>query len=322
MAKKKRIKRPRIADPTLTAQKVAWLLTEGKKKPAEIATQLSLSKASVTRLKKHAVKENWLITTTRCNLPEELRRKVENSVLPIVEGVRTKLCRIADEECPNILRAQDIQILESGSLATDRDQHEVRLQQFGAAAAEHLAKLFSGVGLVGVTWGNTIGWIIRAIEANPSCLPEREEPITFVPLSGVLLNDPSIKLSSTSLVADLHRIVNRGSTLPPLSLAAAPARIPYQFQKLGKPLTVEQRKVLIEFTHDIPDYRKIFLEDEPETDAARSSPRANTSRQNRKPSAPKIELLDALITSVGCDYSLSDDPWLDEMSTPRATFPR
>jgi hypothetical protein len=267
----------------------------------------------VTRLKVVAVENNWLITIPRCNLPEELRKKVKSALLPLKE-LQEKLCRIADEKCPNILRAQDIQILDSGSLATDREQHEARLQQFGAAAAEQLAKFFSGVGSVGVTWGNTIWWIIRALEANPSCLPEHKKPITFVPLSGVLLNDPSIKLSSTSLVEQLHQLVNPESKEPPLSLGAAPARIPYRFQKSGNPLSDEERQALIEFTHDIRDYRKIFPPDKHQTDM-KASPRAKISRQNFTSSIPKVELLDALITSVGCDYSLSDDPWLDEVST-------
>jgi DNA-binding transcriptional regulator LsrR (DeoR family) len=300
------------------AQQVAWLLTEGKKKPREIVSEriLDVSEATVTRLKNWAIENKWLVTTTCCSLDKEQKRRVTAKHLPLAESVRSRL----GEGTPSGVR--DIWVFDSGSEATEKDEHESRLQRFGKTAAARLDELLPRMGTVGVTWGNTIGCLIRALGERFPNPPSEGKPTIFVPLSGVLLNDPSISLSSTSLVAQFHRIVNgKDSTHLPLSLGAAPARIPYRFQATKRLLTREEKKAIEALTHDIRGYRIVFLGGKEAEEFNRSLQRSERGPRRGNNFDPQVNRLDSLITSVGCDYSKSKDPWLDELSTREELSP-
>jgi DNA-binding transcriptional regulator LsrR (DeoR family) len=186
------------------------------------------------------------------------------------------------------------------SVVTKRDSSAL-----GSPAA-WLAELLPAMKVVGVTWGNTIRYLLEALGTNHPKQLRNAKP-TFVPLSGELLNDPSIWLSSTSLVAQLHRVVHGQSGDPPLSLGAAPARIPYRFQATKQKLTKGERESLRALTGDILGYRKVF--------------RGWTDDRTGERHGPLVKRLDSLLACVGCDYSQSKAPWLDEVTSREELSP-
>ena len=159
---------------------------------------------------------------------------------------------------------------------------------------------------VGVTWGKTIACVVDALETRLPLPPRKSSAIEFVPLSGTLLSDPNIRLSSSSLVDRLHEIVN-GQSTGALSLAAVPARLPgkmlplthklrslkKQFGLNNKSLWELQRAILEVYIHEIHGYQNVFL--------------GGVGKE------PLAERVDTILTSVGCDYAQSNDPWLNEM---------
>lgn len=274
------------------AQAVAWLLSQGKTQK-EIAELMGVSQPVVSRLKERAETEKWLKTEVTCDLTLEQKAEAQKRVWPDFKRLLDVLADAAARAAGNPFVPAGVRVYDTGGRAIDPDGYNQQLRQFGRLAANRLGDLLrpEDVKVVGVTWGKTIACLIEAIEIRYPTPLRKLNPIDFVPLSGVLLSDPSIELSSTTLVAKLHKIVN-GQESGARSLAAVPARIPAKFQRTGAELTASERKTLKKFIDDIPGYQAIF-------EGASGKPR--------------VDEIDFILTSVGCDYSQSNDPWLDEM---------
>ncbi|MBA4065490.1 MAG: hypothetical protein C0501_17600 [Isosphaera sp.] len=288
-------KRARIDDRDTEAQAVAWLVSRGHTQQ-DIAKSLGLSQAAVSRLKDRAVEKKWLETTTTLNLSAEECKRAKERLAP---GSAKLLAKLEGLARGTNSKPVGVRVFDSGGDATDPEGHDKRLRRFAGLAAGDLAELLYGARTVGVTWGKTLNHLVEALKSSrPEWRPVN--PLRFVPLSGVLLNDPYIRFSSTSLVARLHGILN-GRQDPPLSLAAVPARIPAKFYTTGQLLTDEQQSALRLYVTNIPGHHRIF---------GGTVAGAKSRKSSEK---PLVELMDSMVTSVGGDYSRSADPWREEM---------
>jgi DNA-binding transcriptional regulator LsrR (DeoR family) len=293
---RKKVSAPR--DRALDAKAVAWLTTRDVPQ-AQIAERLDISQSEVSRLKGDAKKSGWLRTS--CHLTEEDEQEVRTRIWTDLSKLQDRLSKWASGKPGNPFDAANVRVFDSGVSGTGATDFQSRLERFGAQAADRLAELAPRMSILGVAWGKTVARLVESLHGHVGA--ERLRGRTFVPLSGVLVNDPDISLSSTSLVTRLHRIVTDDHT-EALSLAAVPARIPAKFYESARALTDDQKQTIRTFVANIPGHAAIIGDD------------AGATRPRKE--KPFVDRMDSMITSVGCDYSRESDlrsggRWLDEM---------
>jgi DNA-binding transcriptional regulator LsrR (DeoR family) len=252
----------------------------------EVARHLDLSEAEVSRLKNEAEQAGSLRLT--CQVSKAVRDRVEDMFFPHRAALDQALAELAGGR-----RRPAAWVVNSGSTARDRAGYDRRLRRFALEAAPVLAPLVGRGRTIGLTWGKTLDCLIGALRGVVKP-PRPGRPGTVVPLAGVLVNDPKVHYSATSLAAQLAEVL-AGDAADAPSLGAVPARIPAYFAGGTHAVSPDEAAVLRRFVEGIPGYRQVFLgsDDDP----------------------PLVDRMTVVLSSVGCDYEKSGDPWLMEMLT-------
>ena len=259
----------------LKALACAQLTQEGLKQQ-EIARDLDLSQAEVSKLLKHARAAGWLVWNV--NWPPELSDEERNRLTkrkgyPRIAELRS---RIDDWTIGNSLSGFSPM---KGLHVIQEDDSDDSLALFGRRAAEVIVRLIDDAETCAVAWGRTIQSIVDAIPAQPAG-GHRE----FFPICGEPLNFPNFSLSPSVAAIKLANAY-RVEASRVVSLQGVPARIP---SNLADGMAVIER-----FARKSRAYDYVFGT-------------AETS------DSPRIANVDMVLTGVSNDESSVGDPWYEE----------
>jgi hypothetical protein len=246
----------------------------------QIADCMGVNKSTVSHWLRRARELGWLSLPQLIEsaVPADLLSKLGNHVL-----ARSLLERIQRLNPRTTVR--EVRVFLSGGEPdpTNPDQWEAQLETFGLLAAQHLWRLIreTNPGVIGVSWGLTVGHVVRALESlDPRDFPPGnrngvcDDPIQFMPIAGEWYGKNSAMHSASNHAARLSIRIN-GDEMGAASLAGVPAVLPYSFAKENRRLVAEQ------LFQRCDGYRRIFFEPK-----------------------PLIDDLDTIFTSIG----LPDEP--------------
>ena len=261
--------------------RVACLAAEGKSQK-KIAESLAMSQPKVSRHLKLARELGYVVDELRLppgHTPASLGvSAIKSADLDRLE----KYIREASARSRGVTPTE-LEVLHSG------DDEEKRLEKFGNAAARRVIPLLrerdngkNKVRICAVSGGRTVECLVSAMERCPI---KEKANIEFLPVAGERWSrtqhvgiSPS---DATQRLTDLFVKDKAENSLPALSLKGLPTRIPPDLDKT----------VIEKFLNSAEAYREIF-----------------TGSEGEK---AKIELVDAMITSIG--GRPEDDPWVQEM---------
>lgn len=204
----------------------AYLASQGKTQ-IEIARELGLSQATVSRLLRDAREDDYL--SVKVFFHEE---KIESDLLAKV------MQRVFNREIVNSLdeiaerysgqRGLVLRVFSSGSKDSSEEGMKTRIQEFSKQAAPFIKDLLMNTASCGISWGTTLGGVVTALGKTLADAPHTKNPITVIPLGGEPLGLVPNSFSSSYLAANLGKIMN-GETAQTPSIAMVPAFIPGDF---------------------------------------------------------------------------------------------
>jgi DNA-binding transcriptional regulator LsrR (DeoR family) len=266
----------------------AYLAGE-QKTQVEIATALGLSQATVSRLLREARKEF---------LRDEVRFLREKVNAETMEKVIYRVSRRElGKELHNLslkhagIRGPILRVFPGGAKQGTVGGAESHLQEFSRQAAPFIRDLLLRIDLCGVSWGRTLSGLVSALQRILISPPRVDAPIKVIPLAGEPLGKAPSSFSSSSLAADLGRLLN-GDNNDPLSLSTVPAFIPGDFTKA-------EWVGIWKLIRLADAYEKIF------GNTAMRSNSATVAPPRRNAPEPLVKKLDMILTSVGP----GDDPF-------------
>lgn len=266
-------------------------LASMKARQHKIAEILGISPSAVSKLLKKAMAEGYLqLQFLPKDLSEEEIREIEARIRP--QELKEHLHRLARDSRAPVPRPE-VRVFESATEEVmSSEAWSFRLEQFGQSASSYIQGLLLQSEVCGVSWGETLASVVRALDKPGNPAPRREAPIHFVPLCGEALDSAPKRVNSSSLAHRLDEIMNGPqSQCRSLWLAGVPALVP----DITDGFTPNELAAIQKYIRHIRAYREIFGE------APGSSCRDGWSDRAPKRSRclPWIERLDTILTSVG-----------------------
>lgn len=226
------MRRKKTEDPQIEALACAFLAGKDLKQH-EIAQQLGLSQATVSRLLKVARKEDdpYIYEEIRFlqnRVDEETMIKIIQRVSHgrLVQGLQELAGRYRGMQVPELF------VFPSGDKDMSIEGLERRGRDFGRKVAPVLQHLLLRPKTCGIAWGSTLGEILSAMENLGGPPPRASNPIKVFPICGESLGKLPTMYSSSSLAATMEKILN-GSDEKTLSIGMVPAFIPKKFESYG-----------------------------------------------------------------------------------------
>lgn len=253
---------------------VARLRAEGKLQ-TEVAEQLDINQAKVSRLLKDAVKNGWLEIVppqlVKSAVPVDIWDKVDEEYFSYPE-LKERLNKWSPEKIQC-----NVSVIHADA------------RQFARSAAKPVLDLISKARKVGVMWGRTICEVAEGIDALHPQSSFSGDPVRFIPLCGepLHLKTPrNTDFSSSRLAAYLERLINGAEGEPPL-LSGVPAYIPLS-------LKGAKAKAIREFIDLIPGYQIVF-----------------GGQYTRSKDEPLVEKIDSILTGIGISggYATDDESY-------------
>ncbi len=244
----------------------------------DIATELDVSQAEVSKLLKHARQAGWLVWTV--NWPSDLSDEDRRSLIgprgyPRLAELRE---RIDDWLIGNSLTGfsplKEIHVIQKPPHSS-----EDPLSFFGSRAADVIVRLIAEATTCAVAWGRTVQSIVDAIPAQK---PGKQRE--FFPICGEPLNFPNFSLSPSVAAIKLAKAY-RVEPSRVVSLQGVPARVPSDL--------ASGMDVIEQFARKSRAYDYVFGSETP-TDN------------------PRIAEVDMVLTGVSNDESSVGDPWYEE----------
>jgi hypothetical protein len=242
----------------------AYLYAKERKTQAEIASELKVSPAVISRI---------LDRVRGIFFDESIRFLSNNLSATTIEDLENRL--LAKPISEELNRVSEFAAKRPGPKVRvfrmrEKLEPQAAIEQFTKMAAPAVLELLSRAQLCGVTWGRMLASLVRAGRN----VPVRQTSTEFVPLAGEPLGFAPTTSSSSLLADELQRLFREHESHA-RSLTMLPALIPRDFSK-------EERLVIEKLIERLRDYREIFV----------SGPDG---------AAPVAERLDGIITSVGRD---------------------
>jgi len=200
----------------------AYLAGQEQRPQTEIAQQLKISQAAVSRLLHRARQEQVLVE--KVNFASDkvdpdtlvrIRRKLQSSLAGDLQALSARAGTTAPV----------VRVFPSGS-KSDKDL-ERRLATYSERAAPYLKAQIAEANSCGVTWGNTLIHVVDALQNIAGAAPWRTDGklISFLPLSGEPFGKMPAGQSSSTMVERLGHFAN-GKSHKSLSIGNVPAFIP------------------------------------------------------------------------------------------------
>jgi DNA-binding transcriptional regulator LsrR (DeoR family) len=213
------MRRPKDYDSQLDMLTAAYLLGQ-EHRQTDIAGQLGISQAAVSRLLAEAKRQKYLrreFCFLKENVAPGMLEQIEQRLLrkPLVEA----LGEISRRRAPHLTVFP--------CTAADRGK---RMTELTGHAAHTIRDLILRCHSFGVTWGGMLSRVPAALRALPVPAPWTESPIEVIPLSGEPLGDNPTTYSSSSIAHAFGQAVN-GEKYNARSLAMVPAFVPDGFTK-------------------------------------------------------------------------------------------
>lgn len=253
---------PGRAPTDLVAKLKIGLYVENGMKQSDVCRTLGVSQSTVSRTVdwlEHKGWAKWVLLRDRIGT-EELERA--NST---VEGSLALASRLANLHKSNHLpHAVAVSVFASQTPGAAGDPAR-QLIDFANAAAPTVRQLLAAVvGNCGVTWGQSIGALISALERMPAG-PNVPQGTQVVPLCGDTFGGKGTSLNSSSALSQrLARVLNRDEP-PQLSLALLPAFVPAEF-------TSAEQRAIWKLIDKIEAYREIFGKKSAQSEPSGQSP--------------------------------------------------
>ncbi|MBI3881111.1 MAG: hypothetical protein HY301_13750 [Verrucomicrobia bacterium] len=219
---------------------------------ADIADLLNCARSTVHELEKEATAAGLLITRHEFDPHGRVSpaRRAELKRLQIYEKLRDRLRTCsppAEDGSKRLFRELYILPAKEG---VERKEMDQRLGAFAEEAALVVYKILKASSCAGVTWGTTLGTVIRRMA---SISPSQDHPrVSVIPTCGEPLGSGLQINSSTYLAAELTKAL-RGNERDIVSLSGVPVVIPREFHRDPVELAAIQK-----FIHSAPGYRKVF----------------------------------------------------------------
>jgi DNA-binding Lrp family transcriptional regulator len=256
----------------------ALLFTEqapdGQRRTQEqVGNELGLSQAVVSRLLKEARSRGVLVTVEERFEPSAIPTETMQRVRRRISGEPRRLTTLLKQRFGDLAPAVRI-------LPTTPGDWDSRLRQFANVAAPDVLTLISSSNeIVGISWGNSVGSLVTAIQALCVTPPRVRRPLTVIPLMG----EPhwrgfAASVGSSKLAHQLDETLNGPSEEKFPSLVGVPPVIPKEVQDAELEIAYK----VIEHT---AGYLELF-----------GSRRQGTSRKMR--GAALADRLDCIVTSL------------------------
>jgi hypothetical protein len=229
------------------AQCAAYLRATHNMSQTEIGKILGgLSQPHVSRLLKHAEKQNYIVIEQRfaSELFSENWIKEMNSLLA-PSGLSADL----NEFCQaNRIPTPQIRVFESGPGNTEGAMKQ-RRTRFGRVASGRLIELIENSNTVGVAWGRTIKALTEGIRASRRPL-KKARHIEFAAVSAELVSLAQHGYSASRLTETFDDLFNEapGNNT---QLTGFPAYIPRNYD-------IETRASILRYISDTPGYHHVF----------------------------------------------------------------
>ena len=261
----------------IDVQAAALLFSQGNRQE-DIAASLSLSQSVVSRLLAQARESGLLETTVK--LARDKIADLETVKARVAHRKLTEKLQNAFDSNP-VTKNICVRVFLTPYRAATSDIMNRRREEFGSAAAGYIRDLLLESKVCGVSWGWTVGSLIKGMEKNHIASLRKKHPIRFLPLCGEPLSGVVPMVSSSSIAAQLDTVINGGTGQVP-SLALVPTFIPVTFQKK------REVDLIWKFIRQVEAYQNIF-----------------GSKDPQRKSEPWIDRIDTILTSVGhADKSL------------------
>jgi len=212
------------------AERVAIVMLSARgRAQKDIAKRFGVRQSTVSRVLKAADDDGWLQRSVTVN-PKRIDKDLLERALALLSepDLHKRIAqRVADRRLPSPVTVHVFPTPRSRRREPDYDWST---EHFGASVARHVRDLLAGgVQSCGLTWGLSIGGVVRGIEELAPAAARRSRAVKVVPLCGDPLGrDANSLLSSSALAQRLSRTINTPPTST-LSLAMLPAFLPGDF---------------------------------------------------------------------------------------------